>query len=283
MKELGTLFRPEQYAKPDEKCVLEDSVIAYDFFKDFHGPGGIVFLATVELTNLQVHFLPVWLYFLPKTERIISISPVFKVDKPGFFDDHKIFQPKVVDDETYFYWNCRLHAATFTSTGEMAIRGVRCILNAKDMQFIAELDDNANIEDIYPVRLYCESTGKFLGVCWALETESAFWYESVCSDDDHFMDKVDVHDTCSYPINIGEMVIIGGDYYFCRYEKDGGTCFVKTNFKASEQDRERENLVVPPQEPKPFVPKLKIAHNAHDVIKKKEDSRGKIVKLTPKI
>jgi len=281
MKELGTLFRPEQYALPDEGCVLEDSVVAHDFFADYFGNDGLVFLGNITLASLKTRFLPVWLYFLPQTGKITSISPVFKMDNPDSFNDLRIFKTKVIDDETYFYWNSRLHAATFTSTGEIAIRSVRCILNVKDMQFIAELDGSAEIEDIYPVKLYQESTGKFLGVCWALETENAYWYETVCSDDDQFMDKIDVHDTVSYPINIGERVIIGGDYFFCRYEKEFSTCFVKTNFKASEKDRERENLILPPKEPEPFVPRLKVVRCDKNVLKKDKELR--IIKFTPKL
>ena len=281
MKELGTLFRPEQYASPDESCVLEDSAVAYDFFTDFFEPNGLVFFIGLYLASLKTKLLPAWAYVLPHSDKIISISPAFQLSESERSMDLTITQKKLVDDELYFYWNGKLHAATFTSTGEMAIRGVRCILNVKDMQFVAEMNDKTHIEDIYPVRLYQESTGKFLCICWALETEDAYWYESVCSDDDHFIDKVDVHDTVSYPINIGEEVIIGGDYYFCRYEHDwGGTCFVKTNFKATDKDRERENLILPPKKPEPFVPRLKVVRCDEKVIKK--ENKPTIVKLTPK-
>jgi hypothetical protein len=84
MKDLGYVIRPEQYARVDNECVLSDSLEALDFFKDFYPEQGVVFLAFFYLAKVKDPFLPVWVYFIPKEEKIIAAAPVFKCDTCDF-------------------------------------------------------------------------------------------------------------------------------------------------------------------------------------------------------
>ena len=289
MNDLGYVIRPEQYARVDNECVLSDSVVALDFFKDFYPEQGVVFLAFFYLAKVKDPFLPVWVYFIPKEEKIIAAAPVFKCDTFSEMSSMPITKTKLLEDECYFYWNNQLYAAVFTSTGETVIRHVRCILSNRDMLNVAGLDESIEIEDVFPVNLYNLEDGRFLSVCWMLETENACWYETVCSDDDARIDKIDVHKTFSHPININERVIIGDDIYFCRYNENFGIYFDKTNFKATEKDRAELTLPPPPrvktkEESEPPRPKLKIIFNK-DEMEKKEAANGgkpKIVSMFPR-
>ena len=282
MKELGYLYSPEQYAQPDDSCMLEDSTIAHAFFADFYGDDGKVFLGELTLANLKMKFMPAWVYYLPKSEKNIAIVPIFRINNPAISQTFTIVKCKILHEETYFYWNSKLHAATFTSTGELAIRGIRAILSIQDMRFVAEMDEKRQIEEIYPVKLYDGRDGKFLAVCWRLETQTAYWYETVCSDDDEFMDRIPVNEVISYPINIGETVIIGGYFYICAYDKDFLTHFEKMPFKASEQDIMKEHIILPPKKTE-ASPKVKMKVLLCNKQEKRQEQTSKIISFEPKI
>jgi len=243
MKELGDVFQPEQYAQVDEDCILSDSVVALDFFHDFYEKEGRVLLGFFSLASLKDNFLPVWLYFLPKENKIVAAAPIFKVDNFDEVADNQITKTHIADSEMFFYWNTHLYASAYTSTGETIIRRIRCILSIRDMANIASLDAHINVNDVYPVKLYAEEDGRFLAVCWAIEAnKNLYWYETVCADDDEIIDHIDANKTVSYPINIGETVILGDRFFKCAYMDSFGIYFDMTPVVATEKDRIKENI-----------------------------------------
>lgn len=246
MKNLGSVYQPDQYASSDEECILSDSLVALDFFKDFYKQEGLVFLSFFHLASTEHPSLPVWVYVDVKKGSIVAAAPVFKLNDTQTIADLAFIDAKLVEDEIFFYWKDHLYANAFTSTGEIIVRRIRCILCDKDMWGIAELDKDVQIDSIYPVKLYAEDDGRFLAVCWAIEAnQNQMWYETVCADDDKYIDHVDVNKTVSYPINIGEKVILGDDFYGCHFNQNFGTYFEKTPIKALPMDRQRENIPLP--------------------------------------
>jgi len=287
--ELGSVNRPEQYARVDDECILSDSLTARDFFKDFYSQDGIAFLAILHLASTKVSFLPVWVYFDPKIEKIVAAAPVFKIDSLPEISHLPISKAQMLDDETLFYWKDHLYSSAYTSTGETVVRRIRCLLSVRDMISVAEMDTTKEIDDVYPVKLYAIEDGRFLAACWAIEAnENCCWFETICADDEKYIDNVDVHKTFFYPININERVILGDDIYLCRYTDEFGIFMDKTSFKATEADRTREALPPPAGkkhvEPEPPRPKLKIIFNKDEAEKKEASSggKGRIIALTPR-
>ena len=89
-----------------------------------------------------------------KTTKILSATPIFKVENFDFYAGAQVIKTEVVEHDTYFYWKNQLYAVVFTSIGEMIIRKMRSILSASDMFNIACLDDDMEVERCYPVKLY---------------------------------------------------------------------------------------------------------------------------------
>lgn len=272
MKNLGSVYQPDQYASSDDECILSDSLMALDFFKDFFKQEGLVFLSFFNLASIKHPSLPVWVYVDAKKGSIVAAAPVFKLDDTQTTAVSAIIDAKLVEDELFFYWKTHLYANAFTSTGEMIVRRIRCILCDKDMWRIAQLDNDVQIDSIYPVKLYAEDDGRFLAVCWAIEAnQNRMWYDTICADDDKYTDHVDVNKTVSYPINIGERVILGDDFYDCHFNQNFGTYFEKTPMKALPLDRQRENIpnIQRPKKDDNHRPTLKIVTKEEREKKKK--------------
>jgi len=279
---LGYVVQPEQYAMVDDDCVLADSIAARKFFKQYTDIDGLIFLGSLYYATLQNAFMPVWLLVNVKTTKILAAVPIFRINNIDFYDGLQVTKTTVISHDTYFYWNRQLYAVVFTSTGEMIIRKVRCILSASDMFGIASLDDDVIIERCYPVKVYDENNGRFLAICWEIETENAYWFETICADDDVRLSHTKASDIISYPISIGDTVIIGDDYFTCCYDKVFDLYFKKTAFKATETDRAKEDI--PLKDSPPKLPQLKVAFfkEKREKEMKEKIAPSKIVAFHPK-
>ena len=58
MKELGFIPNPEQYVSAADLLLTEDSIDAADFFEEYYGTGGVVFLCNITFNLLKYPVLP---------------------------------------------------------------------------------------------------------------------------------------------------------------------------------------------------------------------------------
>lgn len=260
MKKLGELFMPWQYTEPGEECVISDSTVAYDFFKDVFGDDGVVILANWKLSSFVLPFLPVWLYFRPKTKEIVAYQSVFRIDNVEQLDASTVLEMDVVQHDIFFCWKDALYCSVTTSTGEIVIKRIRAILSENDMLSIQRLAPEAECEDIYPVKLYALDDGRFLATCWAMElSNETILFEPVICDDEAIVDLVDPNDTTFYPITIGEKAIIGDAWYEFKCDEHFGNYFNRLPILASKAMRKLENIDLGFKPKKSYRPVMKVS------------------------
>lgn len=257
MNELGYFEHPEQYSDVGDDCFLADSVQARKFFRQNCSPNGYVFLVTLLYASLKEALLPVWAWVDLKTATVMKSVPVFKLKNPDFYTDAQVLEWTFTEDTFYFSWNDKLYLAIFTSDAEIAVRRVRAILSSENRLNVARLEGYDNIDACDPVKVYDQNDGHFVAVCWSLKIGKSYWYDTVCNDDRASFDQVEARDILSYPINIGEKVIIGNNFFECSFNRAGGIVFNETHIIATEKDRRNEDIPLP-KKTEPFRPQLKV-------------------------
>ena len=185
MKELGFIPNPEQYVSAADLLLTEDSIDAADFFEEYYGTGGVVFLCNIVFNSLKYPILPFWAYVKLSTQEIIALLPVLKVD-----DYAEVFKAKQIHfipimSEALFYWKNNLLSSVFTSTGEIVIKKKLSLWEQKDVIAFMDLNFDYEVTDVYPVRVYSVTRNQLICVCWAVEMDDidALLYQPVYLDD----------------------------------------------------------------------------------------------------
>lgn len=225
---LGTIPSPERYYPAGKDCLLANSVEAYDFFKDFFDPHGLVILGKATFASLSCRAILIWIYFDSKKQKVLSLVPMFVSDFKNA-QKLKLLSIELFEHEIFFFKENELYSSVFTSTGQTEILKVRSILSLNEFSGVLQLEGQHNVTDIYPVKVYNTADNSFLATCWAYITDQNFvYFKPVCDEDIQKLDKVEDDLMELFPIDFGDTAVIGGDYYILRYTSQTGSYFEKT-------------------------------------------------------
>ena len=249
---LGIIPYPERYCPIGEDCLIENSIKAYDFFKDFYTPHGLVVLGKVIFASLAHGAVLVWIYVDIKKQEILSLLPIFRSDFENT-QSAKILSVDFFEHEIFFLKDYELYSSVFTSTGQTSLLKVRSLPELNEFYEALKLGGQDKIKELYPVKVYNLVDSRFLATCWAYTTEEddALYLKPVCIDDIEKFDHVDIDKTEVFPIDLGETAVIGGEHYILRYTKEKGTYFDKAfsaenkTFKTRKKDlKQTKPLIV---------------------------------------
>lgn len=244
-KMLGKIPKPEQYYPDDNHFILSDSTDALDFFSEnIAEQNGAVCLVKAKLNSLKYPFMIFWAYVSVEQERILSLTPVFKVEPVNALERADILELELIDTEAYFYWDGNLHAAVWTEDNEIVVRQVRSILSANDMRNVIQLTTDCYCDEAIPVKMFQRSTGKYLGIFWMCSIdETTNGFEVACQDDlpDNW-DNDMLQDSFYHLIDIGERVIMDHAYYKLQYNPVLGQHLVRLPFLLTDADYRREDI-----------------------------------------
>lgn len=237
LEELGNVSEPEQYDDAGNECLIPDSIIATECFKEAYGNNGITLLAIVKTSSIRLPSFLAWLYVFSDPNKLPIIAPAFEIDTN---DDSRILSYDIIDGNNYFAVNNNLYAAVATDKGNLAIKLVHSLLYACDALTVHTGDSDAP-DIIYPVKLYDKSDGRFLLTCWVRLDDETKWYTPVCMAEEEIIDKIDLEQTIEYLVHIDEKAIIDNALYRLVID-ECGQHFVKSFEQVTPEIREAENL-----------------------------------------
>lgn len=263
MKELGFIPHPEQYASAADLLLTENSVEAQDFFEEYFGNDGVVFLCNILFNSLKHPVLPFWAYVSLSNKAIISLLPIVKLDT---LDDYaEVFNASKfrfipIMSEAFFRWKNNVLSSVFTSTGEIVIKKILSLLEQSDVEAFVQMDYDCDITDIYPVNLYSVPQNQFICACWAIEMDDidTLLYQPICFADVERAKQFEGYAYQDYPIDVGDTVLLGEEYYTLCCDEDNEFYFqrnaVQTKLSIHQVQPETEQIVPPPEPVKKTTP-----------------------------
>lgn len=225
--ELGTVSHPEWYSRPGKDCMIQDSVEAYEFFKEFYTPHGIVVLGKATLTSITQSTILVWIYIDVKKQEVLSLLPIFVSDYENA-QSLDILSVDFFENEIFFFMDGELYTSLFTSTGQIKLVEVRTLPILNEFYEVLELEAFHKVTELYPAKVYNSVDSSFLATVWAFRTEGdELYFKPVCIADNEKFDNVDIGKTEVFPIDLGETAVIDGETYVLRYKKEWSFYFDK--------------------------------------------------------
>lgn len=232
MQQLDFIPMPWSFSPAGADCVLDDSLKAESLFKKaFDEKECIVVPAALSLRSLQYPWSLVWIYYSLKTEKLVSITPAFKIEDMDTFENSTVEELKVMNDTFYFYHGEELYCLAYTLNKQAVIRKVKGIFCETDKISVLQLLKADTVFDVYPSKLYVSGKNEPLCTIWSIEdeTEHTFYWDLVSEDDKPLIENMDGKFLHNFPMSLGETALIGGKLFRLCYDKELGKYFETCN------------------------------------------------------